>query len=162
LANTEQLLDKLERIKILLTLYSTGKEGDNDEFVGLRKELLNSDRILKDKLPAFLRNNRTLAEFWAFIKPRFAHYAERREYLDQQFEPAFTYLDGLTLQSPVSAHRSEKEFLINANVDIWVTWAKVDNQTYRDGIETYLAIQLKPIIGSQHLYVLPISVNLPW
>ncbi len=102
MANTEQLLDKLERIKILLTLYSTGKGGENDEFVSLRQELLSSDRILKEKLPTFLRSCRTLAEFLAFIQPRFAHYAERREYLGQQFEPAFAYLEGLTLQSPVS------------------------------------------------------------
>lgn len=103
MANPEDLLEKLGRLKNLLALYSTGKGGDNDEFITLRKELLNSDRILKFKLPAFIRNYRTLSEFWDFIQPKFAHYIERREYIAQQFEPAFTYLDGLILQSPVSS-----------------------------------------------------------
>ena len=40
MANSGDLLEKLERIKILLTSYSTGKGGENDEFVVLRQKLL--------------------------------------------------------------------------------------------------------------------------
>jgi len=100
----EDLFEKLERIKIILILRATGKEKESDyaEYAELRKELVNSDPFLRDKLPIFVRSCRTLNEFWAFIQPKFPSYVERREYLAQQFIPSIEFLESRTLQSPVN------------------------------------------------------------
>jgi hypothetical protein len=48
---------------------------------------------LKAKLPAFLRTCRDTGAFWSFIKPKFAHWEERRQYLRGEFEPALGFLE---------------------------------------------------------------------
>ena len=103
MADPEELLKELQKLKTLMTFFSTGQGGDTEEYNALRRKVLLPDPILKEKLPACVLNYRNLGEFWNFIQPKFARYAERREYLAQQFEPAFTYLESLTDKPPVTA-----------------------------------------------------------
>jgi len=44
---------------------------------------------------------------------------------------------------------------------LWVTWAAVQAASL-DGVERYLADQLRPLVGDRHPAVLPVPVNLPW
>ena len=44
---------------------------------------------------------------------------------------------------------------------LFVTWASVPAR-YLDGVERYLADQLRPLIGDAFPDVAPIPVNLPW
>ncbi len=67
----------------------------------LRSELLKLSN-LRTKLPLCVRVHRKLGEFWPFIKNKFDHYSERREFLHNEFAPAINYLEELELQSPVS------------------------------------------------------------
>lgn len=62
------------------------------EYKDLRNELLSVPRIAK-LLPRFVHVCRDLSEFWSFIKPKFATYAERREYLRSEFDPLLTTLE---------------------------------------------------------------------
>lgn len=48
-----------------------------------------------------------------------------------------------------------------ANQELFVTWARVSNQS-SDGVEGFLAENLKPLVGSNFPNVVPIEVNLPW
>lgn len=56
-----------------------------------------------EKLPEVLGKNRDLKQFWQFIKNKFKHYSERREYIYEQFSP---FLDYLEAGAPKSADDS--------------------------------------------------------
>ncbi len=88
----KEWLAKVETLKTILVTRATSTFGDDDEYRLLRNELLNNAH-LKPTLPRFLHSCRNLTEFWSFIQPKFRTYAERREYLRQQFDPILTLLE---------------------------------------------------------------------
>ncbi len=92
----EKLLVKVERLKVLLVSYATGRGGDNEEYRALRQELL-VNLELKARLPRFLHTCRNLDDFWVFIQPKFAHYQERRDFLRTEFEPVLMLLEGTSV-----------------------------------------------------------------
>jgi hypothetical protein len=92
MSNTNELLVKIERVKMILVQRATGGAEYNDEFVKLRRELLN-DPSIKGKLPSFLRICSNLSEFWGHIKPKFGSYQERRDYLRDEFLTVITLLE---------------------------------------------------------------------
>jgi hypothetical protein len=49
--------------------------------------------VVKAILPPFIVTCRDLSQFWSFIKEKFAHYQERREYLWSEFTPLITRLE---------------------------------------------------------------------
>jgi hypothetical protein len=89
----DDLMNKVESLKILFVSYATGGGGDDVEYKNPRRELTASQRISKF-LPRLVHLCRDLAEFWSFIKPKFGTYAERREYLRNEFDPLLTMLAG--------------------------------------------------------------------
>ena len=88
----EDMINKIESLKIMLVSHATGGGGDTEEYRNLRRELTASPRVSK-LLPRFVRICRDLSEFWSFIKPKFGTYAERREYLRNEFDPLLTMLE---------------------------------------------------------------------
>ncbi len=44
-------------------------------------------------MPLFVRKNRNLSSFWAFIKAKLPAYAERRAYLSEEFTPLLDFLE---------------------------------------------------------------------
>lgn len=91
----ELLIINVETLKKILVARATGSSANNTEdieYKSLRHELLQNQRI-GSKLPEFLRKCRELSEFWNFIKNKFSTYAERREYLREQFDPVLTFLE---------------------------------------------------------------------
>ncbi|MBN1135414.1 MAG: abortive infection family protein [Anaerolineae bacterium] len=97
----QESLTKVQALKDLLVACATGREADHTEYRVLRLELLITP-LAKLKLPSFVHTCRQLSEFWAFIQPKFKHYQERREFLQQEFEPLLSLLEtGATM--PVDA-----------------------------------------------------------
>lgn len=90
--NNSELLQKAERLKDMLEIHATGGQADDTEYRALRHELLRT-ALVKSRLPAFVRECRTLGDFWTFIKPKFGHYAERREFLREEFAPLLAFLE---------------------------------------------------------------------
>src|SRR4051794_11977983 len=88
----DELINKIESLKIMLVSHATGGSGDSMEYKNLRHELMAVPRIAKS-LPRFVHVCRDLSEFWSFIKPKFATYAERRDYLRNEFDPLLTTLE---------------------------------------------------------------------
>lgn len=88
----DELVNKIESLKLMLVGYATGGGGDTLEYKGLRRELMATPRIAK-LLPRFVHVCRDLGEFWSFIKPKFKSYAERRDYLRDEFDPLLTMLE---------------------------------------------------------------------
>lgn len=86
------LLSKVEQLKDILEAKATGGYPDDAEYRSLRQELLANVPV-KARLPAFIRECRTLSDFWGFIKPQFGQYVERREFLRQEFATVLTFLE---------------------------------------------------------------------
>jgi hypothetical protein len=53
-----------------------------------------SIQVIRDRLPTFVLTCPTLQESWLFIKPKFATYNERTEFLRQEFAPILSWLEG--------------------------------------------------------------------
>ncbi len=91
----DDLLVKVETLRNLLTSYATGGGGGEvGEYERLRAELLKS--AIADHLPRWLRSCRNRSDFWSFIKSKFAHWEERRQFLREEFGPALDILEGAT------------------------------------------------------------------
>lgn len=90
----------------------------------VRKELLLDSRV-RNLLPDFVKKHRSNETFWPFIKNKFKSYAERREYIWNQFEPLINWLEQQELNpAPPSDHVVST---VLASVDSeWVrtTWEK--------------------------------------
>lgn len=98
----KRLLQKVENLKEMLVSIATSssyKNSTNQEYKLLRREL-RSIPLLKAKLPPFIHSCRDFDEFWGFIKQKFAHYQERRDYLQNEFDPVLSMLEsGLNVPS---------------------------------------------------------------
>ena len=88
----EELFNKVESFKNMLVAQATGGHCEGTEYAALRYELISHSRI-STKLPRFVHTCRTPFEFWGFIKPKFAKYHERREFLRQEFNPVLSMIE---------------------------------------------------------------------
>ena len=85
-------LQKVERIKLLLTQRSEGGHPDNYEYSTLRAELVSLPE-LEGKLPEIVVMYRSISEFWTYIKPLYGSYHERREHIREEFHELLTELE---------------------------------------------------------------------
>ncbi len=85
---------EIESLKNMLVSFATGGQGDDAEYRRLRIDLLR-DPALRKELPRFIQTCRNLSEFWGYIKDKFAHYQQRREFLREEFDPILTRLESL-------------------------------------------------------------------
>lgn len=89
-----ELMGKVERLRDILSNRATGGQSynDDDEYRKLRATLRTNETVAP-LLPGWLKQIRTLDEWWGHIKPLFGSYAERRAYLSTEFDPVLTYLE---------------------------------------------------------------------
>lgn len=90
--NSNELLAEVEKMKDGLSDHSTGGSWEDGEYKRIRSLLLQ-DQTLKPMVPDFVLNYRNLGDFWQFIKAKFAHYAERRKFLADEFSQLLNYLE---------------------------------------------------------------------
>lgn len=96
----KELFRKVETLQNLLLDRATGKYADENLYHTLRTDLCQNS-ILKNKLPDFLFTNRTLPQFWQFIKSKYGNYADRRQFLWESFSVTLNHIE--TFQtSPVA------------------------------------------------------------
>ena len=76
--------------------------------------------------------------------------------------PRTVYVGQGNIAERIAVHRSDPSFLQYSSLGLFVTWASVPGQAARDGIERYLADQLRPMIGEAYPNVPPVGANLPW
>jgi hypothetical protein len=88
----DQLITKVESLKVMLISRAAGGVGNDIEYKNLRRELSANPRISK-LLPRFILVCRDLSEFWGVIKSKFGSYDERRNYLRNEFDPLLTMLE---------------------------------------------------------------------
>ena len=88
------LLEKVEKLQSGFIANATQDGGDLDPhtFVRLRQEIMGAPE-LAGKIPDVVRRCRDQRQFWQFIKNRFSHYQERREYIWNEFRPMLDFLE---------------------------------------------------------------------
>lgn len=104
--------DKVSYLKNLLMTYATGEDADDSEYQHLRNELLQKEHIT-GLLPNWVKTHRSLNSFWGFIKEKFGTYADRRRYLNEEFEEVLNLLE-----FGESAAANEKTTVASASVSI--------------------------------------------
>lgn len=76
--------------------------------------------------------------------------------------PWTVYVGQGDIADRLTEHRSDPRILQYSSLGLFVTWASVTLQPVRNGIERYLAEQLRPRVGEANPNVPPIAANLPW
>lgn len=80
---------------------ATADTPETGDYAQLRSELLSYPE-LKNLVPEYVITCRSLDHFWAFIKTKFAHYAERRDFIWSSFTQLLDFLER-TDSTPVDA-----------------------------------------------------------
>jgi uncharacterized protein YfkK (UPF0435 family) len=125
----ENLLIKVESLKNMLTAKATGGDVSDTEYKQIRKDLI-ANTLLKGRLPRFVETCRSSEEFWGFIKPQFAHYAERREFLRAEFDPVLSFLEQSS-HIPSDSVNSEKLTTVDS-ASIQTAWHKALDRRISD------------------------------
>jgi hypothetical protein len=123
-----ELLEKALQLQGLVIMCATGEGNDYSGYVSLRRELMATASI-RELLPKFIMNCRDLDQFWAFIKPEFPTYQQRRNFIWSEFNPLVETLEREPLcpsDEPVS------EVLSKFDADhVHQLWLKaLDRRTY--------------------------------
>jgi len=90
----ESLLDKIELLQNQLIGTATHGGSDNAIYVRLRRELL-ANASISHQLPRYIRTCADLNQFWQFIKYKFPSYAERRQFIWNDFRSILDSASGL-------------------------------------------------------------------
>ncbi len=99
-------LEKAEMLKNMVTNCAVGGSRDDSSDYGAIRMVFLRDQKIAEKLPLFVKTCRNLPEIWSFIKPKFAHYHERREFIREAFDPLLAMLE-MEARSPSDASISE-------------------------------------------------------
>lgn len=86
------LFEEVEALQSLLVSEATGGSEDDAEYTRLRQVVL-AEPSIESLVPRFLRTSRSLGQFWQFIKHKFGKYAQRRQYLWDEFRPMLELLE---------------------------------------------------------------------
>ena len=84
--------ERAEYLQTLLVASATGGVANDNDYSTLRRYFLDQPHT-RDLVPRFVRTSRDMAQFWQFIKAKFAHYAERRQFLWDEFKPLLEFLE---------------------------------------------------------------------
>lgn len=95
--------EKVSYLLNLLTNRATGLAVKEEEYSELRQELLSNPAVAP-MLPPWLRLHEDLNSFWNFIKSKFDKYADRRNYLSEQFTPLLDLLESGSVVPPAPQH----------------------------------------------------------
>jgi hypothetical protein len=165
---TYRYLLKVERLKELLVTRANGGTPDEKEYADLRRELVTILPI-REALPEFVRRCTTIREFWHFIKDMFetGKYRRRTEYLQREFEPILSLLEGGSHAGdtrPTNARKSGRDagmikvLLLSANpidaplkidAEFRAIDAKIRSSEHRDHVQLILhgAVRLEDVPG---------------
>lgn len=121
--------EQATRLQNILIARATDGRADETEYLLIRNALLGNPKAAA-LLPPFVRTCRDLSQFWAFIKPRFGSYAERRDFLWNAFTPLLDLLEGRATK-PADAPISDglKRFDVEG---VHAAWSKTLERRERD------------------------------
>lgn len=132
-----------------LIMRATGDSFDKDAYAKCRIKLVENKSI-SHLLPKWLNNNRTIDQFWTFIKARYSTYQERREFIWSEFNNLLSHLEtGRT--SPLN------EIIVFDEVHLHTLWEKALERKENDpegaitAARTLIESVLKHILDDQSI-----------
>jgi len=89
-----ELQEKIESFQnLLVDIATSGNRPDEEEnFKKLRTVLITNNEI-NNQIPDFVRTTRTVSQFWQFIKGKFKTYAERKDFIWNEFSAVLDHLE---------------------------------------------------------------------
>ena len=122
------VLERALTLRNGLISHATDGGMDDRTYKLLRKEFME-DPSTVDLVPAFVRTCMDTGDFWSFIKGKFRHYQERRDFLREEFGPLLLYLerkgspavdlisDALLRYDESGVHRAWRKALLRSATD---------------------------------------------
>jgi len=86
-------IERAESLQSQLISVATGGSALPYEYQELRRFFVESP-LYSNIIPSFVKTNRNIDQFWQFIKYKFGTYAERRQYIWDEFQELMDYLEG--------------------------------------------------------------------
>jgi hypothetical protein len=111
-------LQRAEYLQNMLIALATGGGGEDQEYKQLRKHFLDNPSTEK-LIPSFIRTCRDLGQFWSFIKHRFAHYAERRDFIWGEFSGLLSVLEKGSAPADAAITAQLMDFSAGGVHDLW-------------------------------------------
>jgi hypothetical protein len=115
------LFERAQELQNLLVSHATGARADDGEYTRLRALFMEQSTLLP-LVPAIVRTNRNLNQFWQAIKVLHDTYEKRRRFLWDAFEPLLAHLEG--------AQRAPSDTLVSAQIErfdaqhVQAAWSK--------------------------------------
>jgi len=112
-------LEKAQCLQNMLLDISTGGIGEGNLYQELRLYFIHNSEV-SHLLPNFVRTNRCVSQFWQFIKQKFKHYSERKDFIWNEFTPLLDFLEGKA-SAPADNTISDvlKDFSIDGVHQVW-------------------------------------------
>ena len=121
--------DKAEYLQSILLARSTGGDADDNHYIQIRHELM-SNQTYQELLPRWIKTNRSLDQYWQYIKNKFPSYAERRAFLYKELNPLLEYLETKQTLPPA---KSIDEILSKFDSNgVHVAWQKALERKLQD------------------------------
>lgn len=118
-----------EYFQNILFSRSTGGAPEENHYLQLRQHFLANPNY-NELLPRWIKTNRSLDQFWQFIKNKFPTYAERRAFLNTELNPLLEYLE---TKQTLPATKSIDDVLSRLNSDgVNFAWQKALERKSRD------------------------------
>ncbi|PVY82775.1 abortive infection family protein [Pantoea ananatis] len=121
--------DKAEAFQSILISIATGGSHSSSDYQLLRAFFIDSP-VYQTLIPSFIRTNRGGDQFWQFIKFKFRSYAERRQFIWEEFQPLMDYIEGKN-KAPADDEISDVLRLFNED-GVHSVWAKALERRHTD------------------------------
>ncbi|MDX4047698.1 abortive infection family protein [Aliarcobacter skirrowii] len=95
----------------MLSGAATGGKFDDKLYKYMRNKIVQT-KTFEKLLPSWVKTNRDIGQFWSFIKLKFGTYAERREFLKNEFSPLLDFLE-FNNELPIDNHIKFDELYIH-------------------------------------------------
>lgn len=89
MTSARELTKLVRRMHDVCEAIATGGQAHYEDYEAARQGILE-DSSLAGAMPGWLRSARSGSQFWAFIKPKYRTYADRRAFLTAEFDPLFS------------------------------------------------------------------------
>lgn len=132
-----------------LVSIATGEVLNNAIYTYVRDKLIKN-KTIEEYLPKWIKTNRTIDQFWGFIKGRYKHYEERRQFIWSEFSELLNYLE-LKIQSPLDSSITFDEAHIHKLWNKAIERKETDPEGAITAARTLIESVLKHILDCQNI-----------
>lgn len=83
----------VDSFQSFLTTIATSGAYHSDEIYKFMRQKIVQNKNLQSLLPSWVKTNRDVSQFWNFIKHKFPSYAERRDFIKEEFDALLNFLE---------------------------------------------------------------------